>query len=110
MGDDFGRIYDGAVLERTFDHLHARLAWLFTIVGVNDVVTQKVLILALAVMVLWLVARRVSTVGYRVSVPVGVTVQAFTLGPVLTLLLVVIPAWVTFRHEAIAKTLLSLFR
>ena len=103
---DYERIWDGAFIEAAFEHLHARLAWLFVLIGVDDAVAQSFLIIALIGALLWLFAR-LSTVGYRISLSVGVFIQAFTLGPVLTFLLVALPAWLTFRQPAIAKALLS---
>jgi len=79
-------------------------------IGLNDIVVQKVLMISLAGAVLWLVLRPVSGVGYRVNVPVGVLVQTVTIGPVLTFLFIAIPAWLTFRQLEIAKALLSFFR
>lgn|SRR5262245_34327653 len=107
---DYSSIWDGAHLEEAFNRLHAHVAWMFTMIGFDDVIVQKVLIITLAGAVLWLLVRRVSGVGYRVNVPVGVLVQTVTVGPVLTFLLVAIPAWLTFRHVEIAKALLSFFR
>ena len=104
---DYERIWDGALIEGTFERLHARLAWLFVVIGVEDAVAQGFLIIALIGVLLWLFARHLSMVGYRINLPVGVAIQTFTLGPVLTFLLVAIPAWLTFRQPAIAKTLLS---
>ncbi len=103
---DYERIWDGAFIEAAFERLHARLAWLFVVIGVDDAVAQSYLIIALIGALLWLFAR-LSTVGYRINLPVGVAIQSFTLGPVLTFLLVAIPAWLTFRQPAIAKALLS---
>ena len=107
--DDLGKICDAVFLEDVFNRLHARASGLLALAGVSDPVAQKMLLVALFGVLLWVYARRVSTLGYRVSVPVGVAVQAVTLGPMLTFLLVAIPAWVTFRHAAIANALLSVF-
>ena len=107
--DDLGKVCDAVFLEEVFNRLHARVSWLLAMAGVSDPVAQKMLLVAAFGVLLWIYARRVSTLGYRVSVPVGVVVQAFTLGPMLTLLLVAIPAWITFRHAAIANALLSVF-
>ncbi|HLY37044.1 MAG TPA: hypothetical protein VKU61_03340 [Candidatus Binatia bacterium] len=106
MGD-LGKICDAVFIEELFNRLHARASWLLAMVGVSDPIAQKMLLVAAFGVLLWIYARRVSTLGYRISVPVGVVVQAFTLGPMLTFLLVAIPAWVTFRHAAIASALLS---
>jgi hypothetical protein len=107
--DDLGKICDAVFLEELFNHLHARASGLLAMMGVSDPVAQKMLLVAAFGVLLWIYARRVSTLGYRVSVPVGVAVQAVTLGPMLTFLLVAVPAWVTFRHAAIANVLWSVF-
>ena len=107
--DDLGKVCDAVFLEEVFNRLHARVSWLLAMAGVSDPVAQKMLLVTAFGVLLWIYARRVSTLGYRVSVPVGVLVQAFTLGPMLTLLLVAIPAWITFRHAAIANALLAVF-
>src|SRR5262245_37872064 len=104
MGD-LGKICDAVFLEEVFNRLHARVSWLLTTAGVSDPIAQKMLLVAAFGVLLWIYARRVSTLGYRVSVPVGVAVQAVTLGPMLTFLLVAIPAWITFRQAAIANAL-----
>ena len=104
---DYERIWDGAFIEGAFERLHARLAWLFVIIGIEDAVAQSFVIVALIGALLWLFARHLSMVGYRINLPVGVAIQTFTLGPVLTFLLVALPAWLTFRQPAIAKALLS---
>jgi len=108
--DDLAKVCDAVFLEELFNRLHARVSWLLAMAGVGDVVAQKMLLVALIGVLLWVFARRISTIGYRVSVPVGVVVQTFTLGPVLTFLLVAIPAWITFRHAMIANVLLSAFK
>jgi len=108
--DELEKIYDAVFLEATFNRLHAHVSWLLALVGVGDVVVQKALLVVVIAALLWIFARRFSTIGYRVSVPVGVVVQTFTLGPMLTFLLVAIPAWVAFRHTAIEKALLQLLR
>ena len=102
---DYEKVYDGLFLEDTFNRLHAHVGWLLAMFGVGDVVVQKFLLVAVIAALLWLFARRLSTVGYRVSLPVGVVVQTFTLGPVLTFLFVAIPAWIAFRQVAIANAL-----
>jgi hypothetical protein len=107
--DDLGKICDAVFLEELFNRLHARASGLLAMMGVSDPVAQKMLLVAAFGVLLWIYARRVSTLGYRVSVPVGVAVQAVTLGPMLTFLLVAVPAWVTFRHAAIANVLWSVF-
>ena len=106
--DDFGKIYDATFLEEAFNALHARVSWLLAMAGVDDVVVQKVLLVMVMGTLLWIFARRLSTIGYRVNVPVGVVVQTVTLGPLLTFLLVAVPAWIALRHAAIEKALLSL--
>src|SRR5262249_22510592 len=105
--DDLGKVSDAVFLENVFDRLHARASGLLALVGVSDPFAPKMLLVAAFGVLLWVYARRVSTLGYRVSVPVGVAVQAVTLGPLLTFLLVAIPAWITFRHAAIANALWS---
>src|SRR5690349_14683487 len=105
--DDLGKICDAVFLEELFNRLHARASGLLAMAGVSDPVAQKFLLVAAFGVLLWIYARRVSTLGYRVSVPVGVAVQAVTLGPMLTFLLVAVPAWVTFRRAAIADALSS---
>jgi hypothetical protein len=107
--DDLGKIWDAVFLEELFNRLHARADGLLARVGVSDPFVQAMLLVTAFGLLLWVYARRVSTLGYRVNVPVGVAVQAVTLGPMLTFLLVAIPAWVTFRHAAIANALLSVF-
>jgi hypothetical protein len=105
---DYERMWDGAAVDAWFGRVLARLQWLFGMAGVDDAAVQAVLLLVAMAGILWLFARRVSTLGYRVNVAVGAVVQAFTLGPVLTFLLIAMPAWVTFRQATLVKALSSL--
>ena len=104
---DYERAWDGATVDAWFGRLLAKLQWLFGMAGIDDAASQTILLLAAMAGILWLFARRVSTVGYRVNVAVGAVVQAFTLGPVLTFLLVAMPAWVVFRQATLVKALSS---
>ncbi len=107
---DYERIWDGAFIEASFENLRAHLTWLFAFLGADDPLAQRFLLVALIGVLIWVYARWVSPLGYRVNLPVGVAVQTFTLGPVLTFLLLAIPAWLTFRSEAITKAFVSFFR
>src|SRR5690348_13873145 len=95
---DYERIWDGAFIEGAFENLRAHLAWLFTSIGADDPLAQRFLLVALIGVLIWAYARWVSPLGYRVNLPVGVVVQTFTLGPVLT-----------FRSGAITKAFVSFF-
>jgi hypothetical protein len=102
---DYERMWDGAAVDAWFGRVLARLQWLYGVIGIDDAAVQAVLLLVAMAGILWLFARRVSTLGYRVNVAVGAVVQAFTLGPVLTFLLIAMPAWVAFRQATLVKAL-----
>ena len=102
-------VRDGAQIDARFERLVSWVSPLLAAVGIRDAVVQQVVIFGGIAGLLWAVARRLSRLGYRVNPPVGMVIEAATVGSVLVLLAATVPAWIVFRQTSIQHAVVAFF-
>jgi hypothetical protein len=102
-------VRDGAAIEAAFERLHARVKPVFDAVGIEGAGAQQAVVLAATAALVWLGARRLPRLGYRIHPVLGFGLEMAAMGAVMILVALVLPSWVVFRRQSIEHAVVALF-